>query len=309
MNGTAARFEDIQVRGRWTRDEPMSKHTSWRCGGAADYFFEPVDRDDLVAFYPFSASLPPLMWLGLGSNMLVRDGRLERTVVSTSRGLNQIRWLAPDLLYAEVGVPCAKLARLCAQADRAGLEFLAGIPGTLGGALAMNAGAHGGEIWDYVAAVDLIGNNGDIDRYEQSSFSPAYRSVSGPGLDFVGAWLSLPDSAEGHGPDRIRAILAERSRTQPTGQASCGSVFVNPAGDFAGRLIEQCGLKGYRLGGAMVSDIHANFIVNCGDATADDVEALINHVRAVVRQRCGVSLETEVRIVGNPPAQSTGVIQ
>ncbi|MGR8918249.1 MAG: UDP-N-acetylmuramate dehydrogenase [Gammaproteobacteria bacterium] len=288
------------VRGSLRTREPMGRHSSWRCGGPAAVYFEPADRDDLLAFLADGAISPPVMWLGLGSNLLVRDGGLERTVIATAPGLTHYRWESDTVLYAECGVTCARLAREGARRDRAGLEFLAGIPGTLGGALAMNAGALGAEIWSFVRAVETVDAHGVVRRHESAAFEPRYRGVSGPETWFLAAWLELPASAGGQGPERIRAALARRSATQPTGQATCGSVFKNPPGDYAGRLIEQCGLKGRRVGRAEVSPVHANFIVNEGEASAADIETLIETVRREVAAQTGITLECEVLIVGEP---------
>ena len=195
-------------------------------------------------------------------------------------------------------MPCARLAREAAKQDWAGLEFLAGIPGTLGGALRMNAGALGGEIWRFVESVETIADDGTIRRREAAEFKAGYRLVEGPCLNFIAATLRLNESANGTGAEQIRQVLAARTATQPTGQASCGSVFTNPPGDYAGRLIESCGLKQMSRGGAKVSEIHANFIVNDGSATACDVESLIEEVRRIVRVETGIELAPEVRIIG-----------
>lgn len=293
------------VRGRWRRAEPMARHSSWRCGGPAAAYFEPADRGDLVHFVQQMAPTAELLWLGLGSNLLVRDGGVQCTVVATTEGLSTLRWESAEVLYAECGVPCARLAREAARRDRAGLEFFAGIPGTVGGALRMNAGALGSETWSFVQAVETIDRTGCIRRRPAHEFEPRYRAVDGPETWFLGAWFALPDSAAGEGAARIRAVLAERGATQPTGKASCGSVFKNPPGDFAGRLIDRCGLKGYRIGGCEVSTVHANFIVNDGAASAADIEALIAHVRARVAADTGIELETEVQIVGDPVVRRT----
>lgn len=287
------------VRGAWREHEPMARHTTWRCGGPARAYFEPADRDDLAGLCAQLDDDAEILWLGLGSNMLVRDGGIDAIVIATAPGLGQFTWLGDDRLYAEAGVPCARLARAAARQDRAGLEFLAGIPGTLGGALRMNAGALGAETWDFVESVETVHRSGAIRRHAAVDYRPGYRSVTGPSLDFVAATLYLPETAGGRGNDVIREVLAKRSATQPTGQASCGSVFTNPDGDFAGRLIEQCGLKGRRIGGAEVSAIHANFIVNSGNATAADIEALIDDVRQTVLDQTGISLSPEVCIVGH----------
>ena len=284
-------------RGDYRRNEPLSRHCSWRCGGPADHFFAPADRVELVQFLADHA-VDPLFWIGLGSNLLIRDGGLRGTVISTGQ-LARLHWTDTTHLYADAGVPCARLARAAATADRAGLAFLAGIPGTLGGALRMNAGALGGEIWQFVEWAEVIDRAGHVERIPRSEFVASYRRVTQarPGW-FVGAQLALPDVAHGAGNEHIRQVLAQRSATQPTGKASCGSVFKNPPGDFAGRLIEQCGLKGHRIGGCEVSTVHGNFIVNDRAGSAADIEQMIEFVRVTVADRSGIELETEVLIVG-----------
>lgn len=291
------------LRGRYREHEPLARHSTWRCGGAAERYFEPADRADLASFLARCPADEPLLWLGLGSNLLVRDGGVRGTVIATTPGLCRLRQDGPTRLYAECGVACAHLARAGAQADRAGLEFLAGIPGTLGGALRMNAGALGAETWNYVVEVETIDRSGAIRRRAAGAFAPRYRGVTMPEPGwFLAALLELPASAAGEGAARIRQVLAQRAATQPTGKATCGSVFKNPPGDFAGRLIEQCGLKGFRIGGCHVSTVHANFIVNDARARAADIEALIAHVRAEVVTRTGIVLDSEVEIVGDAGA-------
>lgn len=288
------------LRGRYCEHEPLARHSTWRCGGAAERYFEPADRADLADFLARCPSDEPLLWLGLGSNLLVRDGGVRGTVIATTPGLTRLRWEDPTALYAECGVACAHLARAGAQADRAGLEFMAGIPGTLGGALRMNAGALGAETWTYVAAVETIDRTGAIRRYAADAFTPRYRGVGMPEPGwFLAALLALPATAAGQGASRIRQVLAQRAASQPTGKATCGSVFKNPPGDYAGRLIEQCGLKGLRIGGCHVSTVHANFIVNDARARASDIEALIARVRGEVVAQTGIVLESEVEIIGD----------
>lgn len=301
MNVAYDQHSASSVRGKMCFEEPMATHTSWRCGGTAARFFEPADRQDLVNYLCDVGSETEILWLGLGSNMLVRDGGLRQTVIATSPGLTRLTWIDEQVVYAESGVTCAKLAREAAAHDRAGLEFLAGIPGTVGGALRMNAGALGGEIWSFVETVETIEPGGQIQTMAASAYMPGYRNVAGERLSFLGAWFRLPQPADGAGRARIRQVIAERGETQPIGKYSCGSVFKNPPGDFAGRLIENSGFKGHRSGGAQVSVLHANFIINDGNATASDIEALIDEVIVGVEKATGVTLETEVHIVGMPP--------
>lgn len=287
------------LRGRLLQDELMSRHTSWRVGGPADRYFEPADIGDLGTFL---ASLPvgeSLLWIGLGSNLLVRDGGVRGTVINTS-GLSALNWLGDGRLRAEAGVPCAKVARTCARGGFTGAEFLCGIPGSMGGALAMNAGAFGGETWSIVERAETIDRGGNLHTRTRADFSIGYREVHLPVAEewFVAAVLTVQPDAHGGGEDRIRALLARRAATQPTGQPSCGSVFRNPPDDFAGRLIEAAGLKGRRIGGAFVSEKHANFIITEEGACARDLEALINLVQDEVERRNGIRLVPEVRIVG-----------
>lgn len=293
------------LRGRLLLDEPMARHTSWRVGGPAQRFFEPADLDDLAVYLRRLPEDEPLLWLGLGSNLLVRDGGIRGSVILTAPGLGGIERIGTAMLRVEAGVPCAKAARFSADANLEGAEFLTGIPGTMGGALAMNAGAFGGETWPIVAAVETIDRRGVVRTRAPSDYRIAYRSVQGPaGEWFTAAHLALAPGDGAAAKARIRECLRLRAETQPTGVASCGSVFRNPPGDHAGRLIDSCGLKGHAVGGAHVSPKHANFILNGGGATAADIEALIDHVRAVVERERGVRLMPEVHIVGEAAASA-----
>jgi len=289
----------LRLLGAWREDEPMSRHTSWRVGGPADRFYQPRHVDDLAAFLAALPEDEPLFWMGLGSNLLVRDGGIRGTVVCTSGMLNEIEELPGERVRVEAGVSCAKTARFCTRAGLRGAEFLVGIPGTMGGALAMNAGAFGGETWPLVVRVETLDRHGGRHVRETSEYEIGYREVRGiPDEWFVAAELQLQGGDAGEGMEAIKAFLNKRARSQPTGIASGGSVFRNPPGDYAGRLIESCGLKGFRIGGASVSRQHANFIVNDGQASAADIEELIDYVKAVVKRRAGVDLILEVHIVG-----------
>lgn len=298
------RVVDAGPAGVVRRGVAMAGHTAWGVGGVAERVFEPAEAADLTRYLEQLGAHEPLLWLGLGSNLLVRDGGVRGTVILTPRGLGGIELLGGGRIRVEAGVPGAKLARTCAASDLVGVEFLAGIPGTVGGALAMNAGAFGGEIWPLVEAVQTVDRQGKIRRREAREFDVAYRHVAFPPDAaeewFLAAELTLTPGDGNAARARMRALLQSRSSSQPTGQRSCGSVFKNPPGDFAGRLVESAGLKGARVGGAVVSERHANFIINDGTATAGDVEALIRHVAAVVEERHGVRLVPEVRIVGEP---------
>lgn len=287
------------LRGELTTDEPMAAHTSWRVGGPAERCYRPADLEDLQQFLVGLPADEPLLWVGLGSNLLVRDGGFRGTVILPFGGLDALERLADERIRAGAGVACAKVARFAAREGLVGAEFLAGIPGTMGGALAMNAGAFGGETWPLVVAVQTLDHQGELHTRLPGDYSIGYRTVTGPeGEWFVSADLQLAGGDTQRAQAQIRSLLERRSATQPTQLPSCGSVFRNPPDDFAARLIESAGLKGEQIGNAQVSTKHANFIVNLGGARATDIEALIRYVRERVQQVHGVRLETEVRIVG-----------
>jgi UDP-N-acetylmuramate dehydrogenase len=278
--------------------EPLAKHTSWRTGGNANQFYRPEGIKDLAEFLSQLPEDEPLLWLGLGSNLLVRDGGFAGTVISMSGTLQQLT-VNGQTVTAEVGVYCAKLAKKAARAGLSGTAFLAGIPGTLGGALAMNAGAHNCETWSIVSEVTTIDRRGVIRVRKPEDFKISYRHVELPSEEwFVSATLNLAIGDAVAETLEIRTLLKRRNVSQPTNQPCAGSVFRNPEGDFAGRLIELCGLKGLTVGGASVSDKHANFIVNEGTATAADIEALILLVQEKVELIQGVKLVTEVHVLG-----------
>ncbi|MES9993084.1 MAG: UDP-N-acetylmuramate dehydrogenase [Candidatus Thiodiazotropha sp.] len=292
-------LDQQSLRGEMRFEEPLSRHTTWRVGGPASCFYRPADREDLVAFLAQLDEAEPLFWLGLGSNLLVRDGGFRGTVIATKGTLVGSEWRSDTVLYAEAGIACAKVARLAARAGLCGAEFLAGIPGTLGGALAMNAGAFGGETWERVVRVETIDRHGEVRSHQPVDFEIGYRQVKGPsGEWFLAAELQLEAGDSEAAQQRIKELLQRRGATQPTNQPSCGSVFRNPPGDFAARLIESAGLKGRSLGGAQVSEKHANFIINTGTATAEDIELLIAEVQREVAAKCGIELRTEVHRLG-----------
>jgi UDP-N-acetylmuramate dehydrogenase len=292
-------YDTAVLRGELRLDEPLADHTSWRVGGPARYFYLPADQADLSAFLCQVPASEPLHWLGLGSNVLVRDGGIAGTVICTRKRLKTLQQVAPGRILAGVGVPCAYVARFCVEQNLVGGEFLAGIPGTMGGALAMNAGAFGGETWELVQTVTTVDRAGNLHQRDRSGFRIAYREVEGPtGEWFVACELLLASGDGAAGRKRIKSLLARRSATQPVNLPSCGSVFRNPEGDYSARLIEAAGLKGYRVGGACVSQKHANFIINMGHATAADIESLMTHVQNVVMQQTGLLLKPEVRVIG-----------
>ena len=293
-SAVAVQSEELRI----LRNEPMSRHTSWRVGGPADIWFRPRNRAELVRFL---AELPPgtpIHWVGLGSNLLVRDGGIRGAVISTAGGLDTLTDLGGGLVEAEAGVPCTVLARQCARWNIGPAAFFAGIPGTVGGALTMNAGAFGDDTWRHVESVEVLDRHGEVRTRRPDDYRVSYREVHGPGGEWFLAARFRFDPAQPTSLDAVRTLVAERQAKQPIGQPSCGSVFRNPEGDFAGRLIEAAGLKGHRIGGAEVSAKHANFIINSASATAADIEALIRHVQVTVMERSGIQLVPEVHITG-----------
>jgi UDP-N-acetylmuramate dehydrogenase len=283
---------------RVLHNEPLAKYTSWRVGGPADVLFKPQDVNELAAFLGSLAPNTPVYFLGLGSNVLVRDGGIRGAVIATLGAFGELKQLDANEVWAGSGVTCAKLAKQCVKWGLGAAEFFAGIPGTVGGALAMNAGAFGGETWRHVREVETIDLQGQVRRHPASMYRTSYRHIEGPQNEwFLGARLHFELRADVSELE-IRSLLARRKATQPIGEFSCGSVFTNPPGDHAARLIEAAGLKGFRIGGAHVSEKHANFIINDGTATADELERMIEHVQATVQRMHAVTLKPEVRIVG-----------
>jgi UDP-N-acetylenolpyruvoylglucosamine reductase len=291
------------LRGTLIFDAPLARYTSWRAAGHADVAYVPADRDDLALFLRQLPIFESVTVLGLGSNILVRDGGVRGAVILLHNP-GGVLAVADGLIYAEAGLACPKLARFAARHGCAGAEFLAGVPGTVGGALAMNAGCYGGETWPHVAKVEVLLRDGSFVVRTAADYAIGYRSVKRAdgrpteGI-FTAAWLRFPPGDGEMSRQRIRDLLARRIATQPLNVPNAGSVFRNPPGNYAARLIEAAGLKGFAIGGARVSEKHANFIVNAQRlATAADIEALIEHVRQVVAARSGVTLELEVQIIG-----------
>jgi UDP-N-acetylmuramate dehydrogenase len=286
------------LKGELKINEPLSRYNSWRVGGPAKQLYRPTDRHDLALFLQQLPENEPVLWVGLGSNLLIRDGGFAGTVIVTAGTLQTID-IRDNEITAEVGLYCSKLAKQAAKAGLKGAAFWAGIPGTLGGALAMNAGAHGTETWDSVVEVTTIDKQGELHQYPAEAFDVRYRHVSLPENQwFVAAKMQFERGDSDAELELIRELLKKRNFSQPTNQPCAGSVFRNPPGDFSGRLIEVSGLKGLTVGGASVSDKHANFIVNNGEATAADIEALIFEVQQRVEQEHGVKLIPEVHIIG-----------
>jgi UDP-N-acetylmuramate dehydrogenase len=300
------RFQGL--RGELAADEPMSRHVTWRAGGRARRFFCPADIEDLSAFLAQLPEEEPILFVGLGSNLLVREGGWPGTVVLTY-GARRLPRMEEGLVYAEAGVACPKLARFAADHNLGSAEWLTGIPGTVGGALAMNAGCYGGETWDLVERVVTINRRGQLRRRPREEFEVGYRrcelktDASSDGDEwFVSAHFRLPEGNREESRAIMKALLSKRHHSQPLHLPNAGSVFRNPAeGKTAARLIQFCGLKGFAIGGVRVSEKHSNFIVNPGGAgSAADIEALILHVQQKVEEETGVRLMPEVKIVGDP---------
>jgi len=301
------------LRGTMRYNVNMSRHTSWRAGGCVERLYQPADFDDLRAFL---RSLPvdePLLAVGLGSNLLVRDSGLRGTVLLMHGALGELSMGEDGLVYAQAGVPGAKLARFAALHELSGAEFFAGIPGTVGGMLAMNAGCYGSETWEVAKRVHVLNRAGELYERTSEDYEIGYRAVAKrePSVSthlspinlkqeefFVGAWFKFASGDGNESREAIRALLNKRIASQPLNLPNAGSVFRNPEGDHAARLIESCGLKGMQIGDAQVSTRHANFIVNLGEASAGEIEKLITEVQFTVEKMTGIRLHPEVRIVG-----------
>ncbi len=301
--GLAMTINTMTFKGVLLEKEPMSRHTSWRVGGVADRFYRPTDLDDLSLYLQSLNQDESVFFIGLGSNLLVADKGIRGTVVCTSGVLNEIKVIDETRIYVEVGVPSPKLAKFSAKLGLTGAEFLSGIPGTIGGALKMNAGAVGGETWDVVESVETIDMQGNVHKRTPEEFSIAYRHIESKDDSlqkefFVSAVIKLKKGNKEESLETIKKHLNRRGATQPIQQPNAGSVFRNPPDDYAARLIEACGLKGFCIGGACVSEKHANFIINTGTATAKDIKALIETVHEKVMQQHEINLIREVQIVG-----------
>lgn len=281
------------------KNEPLARYTSWRVGGNADQLFIADSVEELQVFLSSLPKDEPVHFIGLGSNLLVRDGGVRGTVIVMHQALSELR-VDGEWIYADAGVTCGKLARYCANQSKQGAEFMAGIPGTVGGALAMNAGCYGTETWEIVAQVKTIDLAGNVHTRSKKEYVPSYRHVQFPVESewFLGAWFALEAGDAKESTQKIKQLLATRLASQPLNMPSAGSTFRNPEGTFAAKLIEECGLKGFMIGGAQVSEKHANFIVNVGNATALDIELLIKHIKEKVLAQHGIALHQEVRVIG-----------
>ena len=288
------------LQGKVLKNVSLADYNAWRVGGLASLLYIPSDISDLAHFIKSLPPELPLSWLGLGSNVLIRDGGIEGAVIVTQGGLMQLTAKDQYHIRAEAGVSCAQLARFSARLGLKGLEFMAGIPGTVGGALVMNAGCYGGETWRQVVRVETINRQGHIELRDAEEYEIGYRHVKKPVDEwFLAGHFLLQSGEKTRSLSEIRVLLEKRNASQPTGLPNCGSVFRNPSGDYAARLIETCHLKGCRVGNAVVSEKHANFIINEGRASASDIEILIEHIGNTVYKQHGVRLVPEVCIIGN----------
>jgi len=278
-------------------NELLSKHTSWKVGGPADIFFTPQNRDDLSNFLKSNKG-NRITWLGNGTNVLVRDGGIRGAVISTKKSIDKINMETDNSCRVEAGASCMDLALFAEKNQLGPAAFFSGIPGSIGGALTMNAGSFGHETWEFVESAEVIDEAGIIHHLDPKEFKFSYRSVEFPfPLWFVSCLMKFPES-ETTTKSELKAMRDQRIKTQPLSEDTCGSVFKNPKLDHSGDLIERAGLKGYKIGGCSISTKHANFIVNEGGATSADIEKLIRHVQKVVKTKFDVDLETEVRIIG-----------
>ncbi len=312
-----------QLQGQLKLNESLARYTTWRIGGNAECLYQPKDKSDLQTVLQLLPENTSVNWIGLGSNLLVRDAGVKGLTIYTNGVLNkldiecsdedeQIEDQAVCKMTAQAGVACAIFSRKAANSGLNGAEFLSGIPGTIGGALAMNAGAFGGETWRHVVNVTMINDQGILITRTPDEFNIQYRKIEAKktlnGSEnkiqrqewFLSAVFKFKKDEQGLEKSKleIKRLLTKRAETQPTKQANAGSVFKNPENDYAARLIESCGLKGKAINDAQISEKHANFIINKGAAKAKDVEALIEEIKTAVLMKYQIELETEVRIIG-----------
>ena len=286
------------LKGRLREDVSLKDYNTWKIGGKAEYFYEPSDIKDLKLFLELLQNTP-ITFLGNGSNVLIRDGGISGCVICLKNTLNNYFVKDEEYIF-EAGLSCMKMAQITARENYEGLEYLCGIPGSLGGALAMNAGCYGGNIWDHVSTVSLINNDGEIIKKNKNDFIIGYRNTSLKENNFfISAVFKLRKNKLKNSLEKIKEFLQDRRSKQPTGLLSCGSVFKNPKNLYAAKLIESIGLKGYKIGGACISEKHANFIISDKSTKSIDIEKLINFTQKEVFKKKEVILETEVKFIGN----------
>ncbi len=287
-----------KIKGNLRKNISLKKYNTWKVGGKAEYFFEPEDLEDLKIFLNLTSG-EKVTFLGNGSNVLIRDNGIEGYVVCLKKSFNNHHINSENKFIFEAGLSCMKIAQISAKQNFTGLEFLCGIPGTLGGALKMNAGCYGGNIWDNVSDITLINKEGDLIKRKKNDFKISYRNVD---IDennfFVSASFNLQKNQMNNSLNIIKDFLKDRRSNQPTGLPSCGSVFKNPKNHHAAKILDSLGLKGFRVGGAYVSEKHANFIITEKSAKSKDIEKLINYIQKKVYEDKKISLETEVKFIG-----------
>lgn len=278
----------------------LIKFNSWKVGGKAENFVICSDINFLRRLIKNKEVYQPIKFIGLGSNILVRDKGLKGTTVVMHKGLNDFHKQG-ELFYSEAGLSCSKFSKMIAKEGYLGSAFLSGIPGTIGGALAMNAGCYGSEIWSFVKKLKMISAEGELIERNINDFEVGYRKIKKKydAENFVGAWFSFPKGKKEKAEEEIKKLLAHRKNTQPLNWPTAGSTFKNPDDNYAAKLIEDCGLKGFKIGDAKVSEQHANFIINLGAAKAKDIEDLINHIKKIVLKEKKIKLIPEVEIIGN----------
>ncbi len=292
-------IDDIRkfFRGHLAISEPLRDYTSFRIGGPADYYFEPADKEDTVEIISYLQQQKfPFMILGRGTNMLISDEGIRAAVLNLESGLGELR-LEEDRVIADAGVSIARFVDFCVQRGFKGVEMLAGIPGTVGGAIMMNAGAYGGEISDYLVNVHAL-RNGTLVSLNKDECGFTYRKSGFEGTTILGASFRLPHGEKSEIARIRKELLLKRNRSQPLNFPNSGSIFKNPPGNFAATLIEKAGLKGSKKGNAQISEKHANFIINLGGAKAQDVLELIDLARSIVHDQFGINLELEVKLMG-----------
>jgi UDP-N-acetylmuramate dehydrogenase len=291
---------EAKLQGKLQQEQSLARYTTWRTGGPAQLLLTPVCVQDIQLVFQSLKDGVPITWLGLGSNSLILDkGIRGLVVVMQGAKLNQLTFSDNHYVKVEAGVACGQFARMCARHSLVGAEFLAGVPGTIGGALRMNAGCYGGEMWDLVDSVELLTAKGQLLAKNADEFEVAYRYVDlQEETFFLSATLHLKPGDKVQSLQEIKQLIAKRNASQPTNLPNCGSVFRNPEGDYSARLIEACGLKGYSVGDAQVSEKHANFIVNNGKASSADILTVINYVHEQVKVKQGVDLIQEVKVLG-----------
>ena len=289
----------VKFRGKLLENEPLSRYTTWRIGGPARYLALPADSEDVVRALELAQDRGlPWVVLGLGSNVLVKDGGFPGVVIRMGKGLDRFEMKGATAIVG-AGMPTPLLARRTAEAGFVGVERFVGIPGTVGGGIFMNAGCHGAEFAEIVTEVSVMDPRGKVKQLSRKQISFKYRSSNIEGI-VLEAKLGLGEES----PAKLKELQAKLFRWRKAGtpfdQPCCGSTFTNPPGGSktAGTLIDECGLKGFTIGGAQVSTMHANYIINKGTATASDVLKVIDHIRKTVAKKTGVTLELECKIIG-----------